>query len=422
MSDDTKDKDPFDRKILEDEWQQNSHEVIIDQSSSFSERGSLEGDSRERVSSQTESFAGQSPDADPWSENEEVTSEELAQASRELKGSMRGGGSSGGSGPGDNGSDNNRNAKNADNWQEDVVNRLAFASLNEQRRGRRWGIFFKSLAFAYIGIFLFYLPSDWSSTSDSSGRHTALIDISGVIAADTEASADRIVTGLRAAFKDKNTVAVILRINSPGGSPVQAGYVYDEIRRLREKYKDTKLYAVASDICASGGYYIAVAADEIYADKASLIGSIGVLMNGFGFVDTMKKLGVERRLLTAGAHKGILDPFSAVKKEELAHVQGMIDGVHQQFIDVVKQGRGDRLKETPEIFSGLFWNGEDGLRLGLVDGLGSAGYVAREIIGAEKIVDFTAKANYFDRFADRIGVSVGSFLSAQLGLQGAKLQ
>jgi len=309
--------------------------------------------------------------------------------------------------------------KSEADWERGVLNRLAFASLNEQRRSRRWGIFFKALAFIYIGALLFYMPLQWSTKTISSGKHTALIDIEGAIAVNTEANADTIVTGLRAAFKHKNTKAVILRINSPGGSPVQAGYVYDEIRRLRKKHQDIKLYAVISDVCASGGYYIAAAADEIYADKASLVGSIGVLMNGFGFVDALEKLGVERRLLTAGEHKGILDPFSPVKKEELKHVQGMLDGVHKQFITVVKEGRGDRLKDSPEIFSGLFWNGEEGVELGLVDGLGSSGYVAREIIGVEKIVDFTVRENFYDRFADRIGAAVASIIVQNIGLQSS---
>ena len=304
-------------------------------------------------------------------------------------------------------------------WQKDLLNRLAFATLNEQRRSRRWGVFFKALMFIYIGAILFYVPSEWGDTSISTGDHTALIDIDGVIASNTEANADTIVSGLRAAFKNKHTKAVILRINSPGGSPVQAGYINDEIKRLRSKYTDIKLYAVIMDVCASGGYYIAAAADEIYADKASLVGSIGVLMNGFGFVEAMKKLGVERRLITAGDHKGALDPFSPLKKDELEHVQGMLDGVHKQFIKVVREGRGSRLKESPKLFSGLFWNGEEGVELGLVDGLGSSSYVAREIVGVEKIVDFTPRTNYLDRLADRIGVSAANLIMKTMGLQSS---
>lgn len=308
------------------------------------------------------------------------------------------------------------------NWERDILNRLAFASLNEQRRSRRWGIFFKILTFIYIGAVLFYIPTDWRETTITGGAHTALIEVEGVIASDSEASADLIVTGLRAAFKDKNTKGIILRINSPGGSPVQAGYIYDEIKRLRKEHENTKVYAVIADICASGGYYIAAAADEIYADKASLVGSIGVLMNGFGFVGTMDKLGVERRLITAGEHKGMMDPFSPLKKADQQHMQNMIDGVHKQFIEVVKKGRGDRLKDNPDLFSGLVWNGDKSVELGLVDALGSSSYVAREIIGAEKIVDYTPRANFIDRFANQLGTSVAKTMIQTLGLQNAGLR
>ena len=301
-------------------------------------------------------------------------------------------------------------------WEQDLVNRLAFAALNEQRRARRWSVFFKSLLFVYLFVLLFYVPSEWSGQGISTGKHTALIDIEGVIAANTEANADALVGSLRDAFEDKRTKGVILRINSPGGSPVQAGYVYDEIKRLRNKYPKTKLYAVVTDICASGGYYIASAADEIYADKASIVGSIGVLMDGFGFVDGLKKLGIERRLMTAGEHKGLLDPFSPLKKDEVKHVQNLLDGVHRQFIAAVKAGRGDRLSDSPDIFSGLFWDGEKGLELGLVDGLGSSSYVAREVIGAEDIVDYTPRQNYLDRFADRIGVAMAKVIGVNLGI------
>lgn len=307
-------------------------------------------------------------------------------------------------------------------WERDVVNRLAFAALNEQRRSRRWSVFFKSLFFVYLFVLFFYVPVEWSDTSISTGKHTALVELDGVIAANALANADMLVTGLRQAFKDRNTAGVILRINSPGGSPVQSGYVYDEIKRLRGKYPDIKLYAVVTDICASGGYYIAAAADEIYADKASIVGSIGVLMDGFGFVDTMNKVGVERRLLTAGEHKGILDPFSPLKGAEVQHVQGILDGIHKQFIDAVKAGRGDRLADDPRLFSGLFWNGEEGVKLGLVDGLGSSSYVAREIIKAEKIVDYTSRPNYFDRFADRIGAAMANVLGDNLGLKTTSLR
>ena len=309
-----------------------------------------------------------------------------------------------------------------EHWDRDILNRLAFATLNEQRRSRRWGVFFKALAFIYFGALIFYIPSDIGHKSIAGGKHTAIIEVTGTIAADAEANADNIVGGLRAAFKNKNTAAVIMRINSPGGSPVQAGYIYDEIKRLRAKYPNTKLYAVITDMCASGGYYIAAAADEIYADKASIVGSIGVLMNGFGFVEAMKKVGVERRLITAGEHKGVLDPFSPVNKEELKHVKSLLDGVHKQFIQVVKEGRGDRLKDSPKLFSGLFWNGEEGVKLGLVDGLGSSSYVAREIVGAENLVDFTVRANYLDRFAERFGAGFAKMMAQTLGINAAAIQ
>lgn len=293
-------------------------------------------------------------------------------------------------------------------WERETLNKVLFAALKEQRSTRRWGIFFKLLFFGYlVSLLLLYLPEDLTGGSMSLNKHTALVEIGGVIADDSNASADHVITGLRAAFKDKNTQGVILRINSPGGSPVQAGYINDEIVRLREKYPDVPLYAVITDICASGGYYVAAAADKIYADKASIVGSIGVLMDGFGFVGTMEKLGVERRLLTAGEHKGFLDPFSPAKQEDVTHVQGMLKEIHQQFIATVRKGRGDRLKESDELYSGLMWTGEQSLEMGLVDALGSSSYVARDVIGAENIVDFTPRANYLDRFAERIGLALG---------------
>jgi len=314
-----------------------------------------------------------------------------------------------------------------ENWERDVLNRLAFATLNEQRRARRWNVFFKALAFIYVGALIMVLYNPFASHPGgiTGEKHTAVIEISGAIGADKSASADNIVGGLREAFDDKNTAAIILRINSPGGSPVQAGYVYDEIKRLRKLHKDTKVYAVIVDICASGGYYIAAAADEIYADKASIVGSIGVLMNGFGFVDAMKKLGVERRLVTAGKHKGVLDPFSPVKKDELTHVQGMLDEIHKQFIDVVVKGRGEnrlKIKEYPDLFSGLFWSGEQGVKMGLVDGLGSTSYVAREIVKAERIVDFTVREKFFDRFAEQFGAGFAKSISNTIGLESIGLK
>ena len=309
--------------------------------------------------------------------------------------------------------------KGDDKWQQDVINRLAFAALNEQKRTRRWGIFFKALLFAYLFMIFMvaYFPKHDGPGKISVGKHTALIEINGVIADNTEASADIVITGLRNAFEDNNTMGIILRINSPGGSPVQSGYIYDEIVRLRKLYPDTKVYAVITDICASGGYYIAAAADEIYADKASVVGSIGVIMNGFGFVEAIDKLGIERRLYTSGEHKAFLDPFSKENPTEVAHIKSVLKNIHQQFIVVVKQGRGDRLKNDSRLFSGFVWSGEESVNLGLVDALGSSSYVAREIIQHEKIVNFTPKPNYLDRFAERFGAAMANTLSTTLGME-----
>lgn len=300
-------------------------------------------------------------------------------------------------------------------WERDLVNRLAFAALNEQRRTRRWGIFFKILIFAYLFALMFaYRPEGWESVKAKAGRHTALVELSGIIAAEGDASADNVISGLRAAFEDGKTAGVIVRINSPGGSPVQAGYINDEIRRLRKAHPDIPVYAVVTDICASGGYYVAVAADKIFVDKASIVGSIGVRMDSFGFVDAMQKLGIERRLLTAGEHKGFLDPFLPSNPEDVAHVQGLLNDIHQQFINTVKEGRGDRLKQDPSLFSGLVWTGEQGIELGLVDGLGSASYVAREVIGEEEIVDFTPQPDFFERFARGMGTALSDKLIGTL--------
>ncbi len=301
-------------------------------------------------------------------------------------------------------------------WQQDLLNRLAFASVNEQRRARRWSILFKTLLFVYLFSILFlYRPGAWQADGLVTGTHTALVELDGIIAADAEASADNIITGLRDAFESKHVKGVILRINSPGGSPVQAGYINDEIHRLREEHPDIPLYAVVTDICASGGYYVAVAADQIYADKASIVGSIGVRMDGFGFVGAMDKLGVERRLLTAGEHKGFLDPFQATREDDVAHVQGLLDNIHAQFIKTVREGRKDRLADNPDIFSGLVWTGEQGVQLGLVDGLASAGYVARELIGAEDMVDYTPRPDFLKRFSDRLGVAMAKALTEVMG-------
>lgn len=305
-------------------------------------------------------------------------------------------------------------AGQAERWERDLLNRLAFAALNEQRRARRWGIFFKSLAFLYLFLLLVLFGSDEWFARPSAGRHTALVDVQGVIADFGEASADNVIASLRAAFEDEETAGVILRINSPGGSPVQAGEIYDEIRRLREEYPDTPLYAVVTDICASGGYYIAAASDAIYANKASIVGSIGVLMDGFGFVGTMEKLGIERRLYTAGENKGFLDPFSPRQPGEVSHLRTILGAIHQQFVDAVKVGRGERLKNDPRLFSGLIWTGEEGVKLGLVDALGSTDFVAREVIGVEEIVDYTPQPPYLEQVFERFGTTMANVLTARM--------
>jgi protease-4 len=300
-------------------------------------------------------------------------------------------------------------------WERQVIEKLASAALMEQRRARRWGIFFKLLGLAYLGILLVFLI-DWRAPEGlSAGKHTALVDVVGVIDAKSDASADRVTEALQNAFKSKNTKGVILRINSPGGSPVQAGIVYDEIRRLRGIHPNIPMYAVVEDICASGGYYIAAATDKIYVDKASIIGSIGVIMDGWGFTGTMEKLGVERRVLTSGENKAFLDPFSPVDEKNKRHAQSMLDDIHKQFIEVVRKGRGKRLKESPDVFSGLLWTGEKSVELGLSDGFGSVDYVAREVIKAEDIFDYTKKQDITERFARRFGAAMAGVLAKALG-------
>ncbi|MCK4743792.1 MAG: S49 family peptidase [Sulfuriflexus sp.] len=311
---------------------------------------------------------------------------------------------------------------NKENWEKDTMKELVFASFKEQRRSRRWTLLFRGFIVVYLVALLVVFVNDEKSMSSELKAHTALIEVSGVISAESEASADNIVGALRKAFKNEKAAGIILRINSPGGSPVQSGYINDEIVRLRNKYPDKPLHAVIVDICASGGYYIAAAADNIYADKASLVGSIGVIMNGFGFTEAMSKLGVERRLLTAGEHKGFLDPFSPVNQEEVIHAKSMLADIHQQFINVVKNGRGDRLVDDEKLFSGYIWSGEKSLELGLIDGLGSSSYVAREIIGEEKLVDYTVRPTFIDRFADRLGASMGTVLANTVGLKSLQLR
>ena len=304
-------------------------------------------------------------------------------------------------------------SENDNQWEKDIISKLAESSLSEQKKARRWGIFFKLLTFAYLTTIL-VLYSDPTASLKTSTKHTALINLKGVISEDDTASANNIVTALRSAFEDKNTAGIIIKINSPGGTPVQAGYIYDEIKRLKTKHPDTPLYAVISDMCASGGYYVAAAADKIYADKASIVGSIGVRMDNFGFVDAMDKLGVERRTLTAGENKALMDPFSPVNEKSQAHLKLMLDEIHQQFIDAVKTGRGDRLKNVDGLFSGLIWTGERSVEIGLVDELANASYVAREIIGVEDMVDFTVKKDLLEQLAGRVGTTTARIISQQL--------
>lgn len=298
-----------------------------------------------------------------------------------------------------------------DSWERRVLQDLAYAALKEQRASRRWGYVFKGLFLLYLVAFLIIaMPSADLSVKKP---HTALVEIQGVIAASADANADSIVTGMRRAFENPDAKALILRLNTPGGSPVQAGIINDELYRLRAERPDFPVYAVVQDICASGGYYIAVAADQIYADKASIVGSIGVRMDGFGYTEAIEKLGIERRALTAGEHKSFMDPFLPLQQDDVDHARSLLENIHQQFIDVVKTGRGDRLKGGTDLFSGLVWSGEQALELGLIDGLASAGTVAREIIGLEDIVDYTPRPNYLDRFAGRFGASVVNHITAQ---------
>jgi protease-4 len=315
-------------------------------------------------------------------------------------------------------------------WERAVLEKIALKALDEQRRQRQWNALFRLLWL----IFFFLVLSAWlgwigrpdkDSVGPVSGKHTALVDLEGVISADSKASADKINKALNRAFKDTGTQGVVLRINSPGGSPVQSGYINDEIHRLRAKYPDKPLYVVVQDLCASGGYYVAAAGDRIYVDKASLVGSIGVIISSFGFADALKKLGVERRAYHAGDNKDFLDPFAPENPTHVQHAQKMLGEIHQQFIKVVREGRGKRLKETPEMFSGLVWTGEKSVELGLADGLGGLDYVAREVIKAEKVVDFSPKENVFERFSERFGASFGqsvgrAALDAAAGAAGVR--
>lgn len=299
---------------------------------------------------------------------------------------------------------------NTNNYEK-MVRDLAFSAVNEQRRTRRWRIFFVFLFFAYLTPPLYLLIESFGvtglddSVSSGNGKHTALVSLEGVIAAGEKAGAGNIIAGLEAAFKNGDTAAVILEINSPGGSPVQSAYIYDEIKRLRQAHQSIPIYAVVSDIAASGGYFVASATDNIYVNKSSLVGSIGVRMDNFGFVELMKKIGVERRLLTAGENKGLLDPFLPEVPAQKDHLEEMLNEVHQHFITAVKNGRGDRLVEQEGLFSGLIWTGERAVKLGLADAYGTTKSVARDIVKAEKVVNFTPKSEFFDRIAERIGAA-----------------
>ena len=310
-------------------------------------------------------------------------------------------------------------ASKDDGWERKVLEKLAFATLREQRLRRRWGIFFKAATLSLLAFALWIGLGPTVAEMENVGPHTALIKIDGTIEAKGAGDAETVISALTKAYADPGTVGLILEINSPGGSPVQAGIINDEITRLRKQYPKKPLHVVVNEICASGGYYIAVAADRIYVNKASIVGSIGVLMDGFGFTGAMEKLGVERRLLTAGENKGFLDPFSPQTQTQKDYAQGMLNEIHQQFIDVVRKGRGKRLKETPEIFSGLFWSGAKSVELGLADGFGTVESVAREEFKSSNIVDYTQHEGLSDRVLRKFGAAVGASAVKAVALQAA---
>lgn len=305
-------------------------------------------------------------------------------------------------------------------WEREVLEKLAFAALNEQRARRRWNIFFRFVMLGIIAFGLWLAIGLSKEDVEGVGPHTALIEIDGTIESGTSGAADSVIPALNRAFSEDNSVGIVLRINSPGGSPVQAGMINDEIVRLRKAYPRKPLYVVVDEICASGGYYIAVAADKIFVNKASIVGSIGVLMDGFGFTGLMDKLGIERRLMTAGENKGFLDPFSPQTARQRSYAQEMLNEVHQQFIDVVRRGRGNRLKETPETFSGLFWSGAKAVDIGLADGFGTVDTVARDVLKAEDIVDYTQREGLSERLLKKFGGAVGSAAMASIWSSAAK--
>lgn len=304
-----------------------------------------------------------------------------------------------------------RSGSSQTNWERETLEKVLLASIEEQRRARRWSVFFKSAVLLLVVAAFLQNVRPWASMAkNNSGKHTAVIDVAGLIAPGQPASADNIIQGLRDASEDPNTKGIILRMNSPGGSPVQSASIYEEVRRLKKLKPELPIHAVVVDMCASGGYYIAAAADRIYVSSASVVGSIGVIMGSFGFVDAMKTLGVERRVMTAGAHKAMLDPFAPVDQVARQHMQGVIEEVHRQFSDAVRQGRGSRLKETPDMFSGLIWTGEDAIKLGLADELGTTRSVAEDVIGAKKVVNFNPDENVFDQFTRKMGGTMGQTL------------
>lgn len=315
--------------------------------------------------------------------------------------------------------------ENGDNrWEREVLRDVAIEGIKERRRARRWGIFFKALAFIYLFSLLAMSPScRWANlTGATVGEHTAVVDVSGPISSETPASAERIIQGLESAFEADGVKGVIVNINSPGGSPVQADRINRAIQRLRKAHPDTPVHAVAGDMCASGAYYVAVAADRIYANPSSLVGSIGVVMNGFGFTDAMQELGIERRLYTAGRNKSFLDPFSPTQERHVDHINQMLDEVHQEFIQRVKAGRGDKLADEEEVFSGLVWTGTRGRELGLLDEFGSVDSVARDVIGAETTVNYTPRRSMLERFADGMGAGAARVFAELTGLNGNSLR
>lgn len=317
--------------------------------------------------------------------------------------------------------ENHKDKSNDVSWERKILEKVATAAIKEQRRSRRWGIFFKFLFFLYITLLIFILiPSKQSE--DIGENHVALVKLHGVIDGTRDANAEDINKSLRTAFEADHAKAVILHINSPGGSPVQSNEIYKEIMQLRKANPEKKVYAVIGDAGASGAYYVAASADQIYANESSIVGSIGVIMEGFGFVDTLEKVGMTRRVITSGKNKGMLDPFKPENDTEQAFVQNLLDIVHDQFINAVKEGRGARLKNDPDIFSGLFWTGKQSVELGLIDGIGSVDYVAKQVIGIEKMVDYSVEKSFFERFSTSIGQTMTDTFLSRTGITHSTIQ